>query len=72
MNNTRYPDLFCDKLPLEGKRLRELSVSYRTEAPLGETLSLFAAEEEGVWFLRCFRRSDGQLCAEGRLVFENL
>lgn len=72
MNNTRYPDLFCDKLPLEGKRLRELSVSYRTEAPLGETLSLFAAEEAGTWFLRCFRCSDGQLCAEGRLVFENL
>ena len=36
MNNTRYPNLFCDKLPLEGKRLRELSVSYRTEAPLGK------------------------------------
>ena len=44
LNNTHYCDLFCDHLPMEGKRIAALSISFLKEAPLGETISVFRTE----------------------------
>lgn len=70
MNNTRYPDMYCDLIPdLSGKVLHELSICYYGEAPLGETLSLYMAEEDGVYYFRAVRTSDGKCANEARMTF---
>lgn len=47
MNNTRYADIICDRLPLERLEagpVRELCVSYHREVPMGRALRLFSRE----------------------------
>ena len=76
MNNTRYPDMLCDFLPLSlvGKRLSEMSISYLAESHLGEELTVYMAEdpETGAYFFRTVRQSDGKTGIEARLAFADL
>ena len=60
MNNTRYPDMFASFLPLEGRRIRTLSIQYVNEAPMGERLTVFTAEENGVYYIKTLL-SDGRV-----------
>ncbi len=63
MNNTRYFDLMEDCLPdpAAGRKLREISTEYSSEAKLGDTLSVRWGGEEGSYYLEgslekpCFR-----------------
>ena len=67
MNNTRYADLFSDLLPPDS-RLTGLSISYRSEAPLGETLTLFSGDApDGVYLFRALK-SDGSVCCEAKIT----
>ena len=79
MNNTRFADMLCDFCPdLSGKTLRELSISYLAEAPLGETLDLFRAPalqdrtETDALFFKATRRFDQKICCEALLSFAAL
>lgn len=74
MNNTRYPDMVCDFLPpeaMEGKWLRQMSLSYMREAALGDTLSvsrLPVPDREGAFWLRA-SGADGSVCFEAEMDF---
>ena len=35
MNNTHYPDMYASFLPMDGVRIRSLSIQYMAEAPMG-------------------------------------
>lgn len=62
LNNTHYCDLYCDYLPMDGKRIAALSISFQKEAPLGETISVLRTEEpdeNGIYYFRTVRHSDG-------------
>lgn len=75
INNTRYPDIFCDFLPsLEGKRMAQLSVSYLKEGHLGEEMKVYMAQEEetGAWFFRTEIGQDRQTGVEARLLLADL
>ena len=56
VNNTGYPNILCDFLPDPSKgRLTGMSINYRSEAKLGETMTVLRGEEpipDGVryWF----------------------
>ena len=70
MNNTHYADLICDYLPpdrfLAGP-IREFSISYHREVPMGGTLELFSCPAgEETYFLG--RGEEGD-CFEASLRF---
>lgn len=71
MNNTRYPDMLCDFLPdIDNRRVTGIQIHYVSEAPLGETLTVFRAvtEEDGhpVWWFET-RRADGSVNVRARI-----
>ena len=73
LNNTHYCDLYCDYLPMDGKRVAALSIAFQKEAPLGETITVLRTEEpndNGIYYFRTVRQSDGAVNTEAmvRLV----
>ena len=59
VNNTNYPDLLYGFLPdTRGMRLRAMTIFFQKEAPLGERLSVYHAERDGVHYLKTVR-ADG-------------
>lgn len=70
MNNTNYPDMLCDFVPdMIGKRVISLSISFANEARLGETLKVYMAESDGVYYFRTIRR-DGLINVEAAMMLE--
>ena len=66
MNNTKYPDMYSNFLPLDGRMIRSISISYLNEAQIGEKLRVQRAEENGVFYFRTMR-SDGKVNSEARI-----
>ena len=73
MNNTRYPDMYSNFLPLDGKRIRTISINYINEAPRGERLRVERAEgmDENVYYFRTIR-SDGKINTEAEIILEEI
>lgn len=55
MNNTAYPDMYSSFLPIEGKRIKSITINYANEAPLGETLRVLMAHTDGKYYFRTLR-----------------
>ena len=66
VNNTRYADIFANFLPMSGKRICAIAISYVAEARLGDALSVYLAEENGCYYLRTVR-PDGKVNAEAEI-----
>ncbi len=60
MNNTKYPDMYSNFLPLDGKMIRSISINYINEAKIGEKLRVQRAYEDGYYFFRTVR-GDGKV-----------
>ena len=71
MNNTRYPDMYSSFLPLEGKRIRQMSIAYMNEAPLGEELTVELAESDGLFYVRTLRE-DGKINTEAEIELTDI
>ena len=63
--------MYATFLPMDGKRIRSLSISYRAEAPMGETLRVLRAYEDGVYYLRTVRE-DGKTNTEAEIVLAEI
>lgn len=61
MNNTIYADVMCDHIPggLEGRRVTDFTIVYRTEIRAGETMTIQAAAEGDTVSMR---GGDGERC----------
>ena len=66
MNNTRYADMYAQFLPLDGMRIRAISINYLNEAPMGDVLTVYRCERDGVFYLRTVR-SDGKVNSEAEI-----
>ena len=67
MNNTRYPDMYSNFLPLCGKRIKSISINYFNEAPMGDTLTIqMASPDSGLYYFRSVR-SDGKVNTEAQI-----
>ena len=66
MNNTHYPDIYADFLPMESMRIASLSIDYRKEARGGDTLTVQRCEADGCFFFRTLL-PDGQVNSEAQL-----
>ncbi len=71
MNNTIYPDMFCHDLPMEGKRVSSFCISYLTEAPMDEMLTVRLGRQGEEWFGQSVR-SDGKINADVRITLCDL
>ena len=66
MNNTKYPDMYSNFLPLQGKMMRSISINYSSEAQIGEKLRVQRGEEDGCFYFRTIR-SDGKVNSEAQI-----
>lgn len=66
MNNTRYADLYSAFLPMDGMRIDSLTVSYLSEAPMGEVLDVQMAQHDDTYYFRTLRR-DGKVNTEAEV-----
>lgn len=67
MNNTRYPDMLCDFLPLEEvPRLRGMSLSYLHEAAYGDTVTVLGEQRENCYYMKTVN-GEGTVCLEAQL-----
>ena len=71
MNNTKYPDMYSNFLPLENKMIGSISINYRNEALIGEKLRVQSAVENGIYFFRTVR-ADGKINSEATVSLKNL
>ena len=73
MNNTRYPDMYANFLPLDKKRIRTISINYHNEAPRGEKLRIKLGEgmDGNTYYIRTVR-SDGKINSEAEILLENI
>ena len=62
MNNTRYPDMYSNYLPLSGKRISSITINYMKEAPMGEKLSVMRGElVSSTGWVRAYDRLPGKV-----------
>lgn len=71
MNNTKYPDMFSNFLPLDNKMISSILINFRNEALIGEKLRVQRAYENGVYYFRTVR-GDGKINSEASISLENL
>ena len=72
MNNTRYPDMYANVLPLDGKRIQTISISYLNEARMGEVLKVYRAiGSDGAYYIRTVRE-DTKINVEAEVIIEKI
>lgn len=71
MNNTKYPDMYSNFLPLDGRMIRSISINYQNEAQIGEKLRVQRVEENGIFYFRTMR-SDGKVNSEAKIELMNI
>ena len=71
MNNTRYPDMYSNFLPLLGKRIEEIAINYMNEAPMGEQLTVYHAEVGEYHYFRTVR-ADGKVNSEAEIKLADI
>jgi len=72
LNNTYYPDMFCDFIPeMEGNRVTSMGVSFVSEAPRGENLKIYMANYDGTYYFRSVKE-DGSTNAEAEIILEEI
>jgi medium-chain acyl-[acyl-carrier-protein] hydrolase len=66
MNNTRYPDMYANYLPMENMRISEITLNYQNEAPSGDVLTVYMGAIGDVYYFRTVR-SDGKINTEAEV-----
>lgn len=70
MNNTRYPDMLCDFMPLEDVgRIKGISLSYLREAAFGNVVTVLGAKRDESYYFRTLGE-DGSVCLEAQVIVE--
>ena len=70
MNNTKYPDMLCDFMPIDKiGNIKGMVLSYLHEAAFGDTVSVRGCEKDGIYYFRTVNAS-GDICLEAQVVVE--
>jgi acyl-ACP thioesterase len=73
MNNTRYPDMYSNFLPLDGMRIKSISINYKSEARRGERLRVERADgADGKTYYFRTVRTDGLVNTEAEIELEEI
>lgn len=72
MNNTRYPDILCSyTASMKGRRPSKMSLSFVSEAPLGESIKIYSGVLDDVYYVRTVRE-DGKVNVEAEIYLEEV
>lgn len=71
MNNTKYPDMFCDYLPMIGRRVVSISINYASELHNGETVKIYLGENDGIYYIRAIKEN-GTVGAEAEILLDEI
>ena len=71
MNNTHYPDIYADFLPLGGRRISSLSLIFGKEAKKGDTLRVRTVRD-GDFYYFTTTLPDGSLNSEARIALSDI
>ena len=66
MNNTKYPDMYSNFLPLNGRMIKSICINYSNEAVMGEKLRVQRAEVNGKYYFRTIK-SNGLTNSEAEI-----
>lgn len=66
INNTKYPDIFANFIPMDGRRIDAITISYMNDARLGDTLDVYLDMADDVYYIRTVR-PDGKTNAEAEV-----
>ena len=58
MNNTKYPDMYANFLPMQGKMIKRISINYASEAPIGECLTVNMASDGDTYYFRTIKQDN--------------
>ena len=67
MNNTRYSDMLCDTIDMQGKRIYRLSINFMNEARYHDALNIYAVEQKEDILFRAVR-PDGKTNIEAQIT----
>lgn len=68
MNNTHYPDILCDFCPGHDGRVREMTIAYNSEAPLGCTFDIYGLRNGEEEYIKTIK-SDGSVGIDAKIKF---
>ncbi len=72
MNNTRYPDILCSYIgEMKGLRPSKMSISFASEAPLGESIKIYSGVLDDIYYVRTVRE-DGKVNVEAEIYLEDM
>ena len=71
MNNTKYPDMYSNFLPLKNKMITRINISYLNEAAIGDKLQIMRACQNDVFYFRTVR-GDGKVNSEAEIQLRDL
>ena len=73
MNNTRYPDILCGYIgsSMQNQRVISMSISFVSEAPLGESIKIYAGQSDGIYYIRTIRKN-GSVNVEAEIMLEQM
>lgn len=70
MNNTKYPDMLCDFMPIDKvESISEMTLEFLRESALGDTLSFLCANEEADFYFKTVN-SAGDACLSAKITVE--
>ena len=69
MNNTYYPDMFCDCLPMRGIRVTSVEINYLSPVLWGDSVKIYRGTLDGTEYFRAVG-ADGAVHAEAALTTE--
>ena len=72
MNNTKYPDMYSNFLPLEGKRIKSIGINYIKEAPIGARLRVLMAQDSDNHFYIRTLLENGDINTEAEIELTDL
>ena len=67
MNNTKYPNMYSNYLPLMGKRIKTVSINYLSEAPMGEKMRVLRADAGDMFYFRTVK-ANGAVNSEAEIT----
>ena len=72
MNNTVYADMLCDFVFTQSfGRVTSMSISFLNEAPFGQTLKVYRANDDDTYYIRTVRE-DGRTNIEAEIITEKI
>lgn len=71
MNNTKYPDMLCDFMPIERvAKIRQMTLEFLHESALGDTLRFFGGNDGNRYYFKTVN-AEGNVCLSAEIITED-